>query len=121
MPARTTVPPARSIAAGTTSEKSLIAEAPKITTMSLSRASEAAASATGPISCGVRRSAVNRPPERARRASVTRSVLSRTLALTPGRTVWMTPTRIGRKALTAKISPPAQIPDTASTRSAATA
>lgn len=95
MPARTTVPPALSIAAGTTSAKSLIAEAPKITTRSLSRASEAAASATGAISCGVRRSAVNLPPERASRASVTRSVLSSTLGLMPGRTVWMTPTRTG--------------------------
>ena len=61
----------------------------------LSRASEAAASATGAISCGVRRSAVNLPPERASRASVTRSVLSSTLGLIPGSTVWMTPTRTG--------------------------
>jgi hypothetical protein len=96
MPARMTVPPARSIAAGTTSAKSLIADAPKITTMSLSRASCVAAAATGATSCGVRRSAVSRPPERARRASVTRKVLSSTLDLTPGSTVWMTPTLMGR-------------------------
>ena len=91
MPARMTSPPASRIAAGMTSSGSLIADAPNITTISLSGASDFNASATAFSSCPVRRSAVTRLPERASRASVTLTVLASTLSLTPGSTVWISP------------------------------
>ena len=113
MPARMTSPPACLIAAGMTSSESLIAEAPKTTTMSLSRASDADRLGHGAgSSCGVRRSAVTRLPERASRASVIRTRLGEHAVLDAGQHGLdeADPHRPDT-ALTAKISPPAQIVD----------
>ena len=80
MPKCSMRPPAASIAAGITSRRSAMAEAPNtITSSAPSRSTSSIALASAPCSCGTRRSATMRAPAGARRSSVTPSVLSITL------------------------------------------
>ena len=73
-----------------------MAEAPNTRTMSLCGESSSMARATSAATCGVRFSATTVLPERASLSSVTRSVLSSTLALIEGSIVWTTATDNGR-------------------------
>ena len=88
MPKCSILPPTASTAAGITSRRSAMAEAPNTITSSapaLSTASIARASAA--CSCGTRRSAIMLAPAGAIRAAVTLSVLSTTFGDRPGSSV----------------------------------
>ena len=100
MPNRSMRPPKASIAAGMTSLRSVIAEAPKTMTRSAACASRASAATSGSISWGVVSWATIWAPVGARRASSARRVFATTLSLRPGRTVETTATRNGRKGAT---------------------
>ena len=80
MPKCSTTPPAASIAAGSTSARSVIAEAPAISNTSPSLLRIRSASAA--VSCRQRASLTSRPPLAATRAAVIATVLSSTLSLT---------------------------------------
>ena len=94
-------PPTASIAAGMTSRRSVIAEAPKTIDQSASeRGAQAPARERRAV---VRRRApraTTRAPAGASRASRMRSVLSTTLGFRPGSSVETTPTRSGRNGAT---------------------
>ena len=93
MPKCSMRPPIASTAAGITSRRSAIAEAPNTTTISapaLSTSSSALASAL--VSCGTRRSATIVAPAGASRSAVTFRVFSITLSASPGSTVETMPT-----------------------------
>ena len=93
MPKCSMRPPIASSAAGITSRRSAMADAPKTMTISapcLSTSSSARASACG--SCGTRRSATIAAPAGASRSAVILSVLSITFAESPGSTVETMPT-----------------------------
>ena len=93
MPKCSIRPPTASTAAGITSRRSAMAEAPNTTTSSApSFSTSSIALASAPCSCGTRRSATIVAPAGASRSSVTRSVLSTTLAASPGSSVETTPT-----------------------------
>ena len=93
MPKCSIRPPIASTAAGITSRRSAMAEAPNTTTSSApSFRTSSTALASAPCSCGTRRSATILAPAGASRASVTRSVLSTTFAASPGSSVETTPT-----------------------------
>ena len=93
MPKCSMAPPISVIAAGMTSRRSAIAEAPNTITSSAPRPSnsliDAARSAS---SCGTRRSAMMLAPAGASRSAVTRNVLSITFGASPGSRVETTPT-----------------------------
>ncbi len=93
MPKCSILPPISVIAAGITSRRSAIAEAPNTITSSAPRPSSSlidAASAAS--SCGTRRSAMMLAPAGASRSAVTRRVLSITFGASPGSRVETTPT-----------------------------
>ena len=93
MPKCSMRPPMASTAAGITSRRSAMAEAPNTTTSSApSFSTSSTALATAPCSCGTRRSATMLAPAGASRASVTRKVFSTTLVASPGSRVETTPT-----------------------------
>ena len=102
MPKCSILPPTASTAAGITSRRSAMADAPNTTTSSAPAFSTSSiALATAPCSCGTRRSATMVAPAGASRASVTRSVFSTTLVARPGSSVETMPTfliLIGRDA-----------------------
>ena len=103
MPKCSIVPPTASTAAGMTSRRSAIAEAPNTMTSSAPcvAAPRRARSASAAVSCGTRRSATIVAPAGASRSAVTRSVFSITLSARPGSMVEITPTlrtAIGRDA-----------------------
>ncbi len=93
MPKCSMAPPISVIAAGITSRRSAIAEAPNTMTSSAPRPSNSfIAAASAVSSCGTRRSATMEAPAGASRSAVTRSVFSITLAASPGSRVETTPT-----------------------------
>ncbi len=97
MPKCSITPPTVSIAAGITSRRSAIAEAPNtITSSAPSPSSSVIAAASFLRSCGTRRSAMMVAPAGASRSAVTRSVLSTTFGESPGSRVETTPTRLIR-------------------------
>ena len=95
MPKCSIAPPISVIAAGITSRRSAIAEAPNTITSSAPRPSNSlidAASAAS--SCGTRRSAMMVAPAGASRSAVTRRVFSITFGASPGSKVETMPTRL---------------------------
>ena len=106
MPKCSTVPPAASIAAGSTSRRSVIAEAPAISRRSPPLARMRSASAV--ISWAERASLISRPPAAAMRSAVTATVLSSTDSLVPGRRVWISATSSGRYGATRTSGPPSR-------------
>ena len=105
-PRRSTVPPAVSMAAGTTSRRSTIADAPRTTrTSQPAEARPARAAATSPSSCGQRRSASRLAPMPASLSRRTEDALSSIDGREPGSTVRTSPARRGRNSAT-RTSPP---------------
>ena len=93
MPKCSTRPPIASTAAGITSRRSAMAEAPNtITSSAPSRSTSSSAFASASFSCGMRRSATIIAPAGASRSAVTRMVFSMTLVARPGSMVEITPT-----------------------------
>ena len=90
MPKCSISPPAATIAAGRTSARSVIADAPAISKRSPLLARIRSASA--PISCAQRASLISRPPLALTRSAVIATVLSSTLSLTLGSRVWISAT-----------------------------
>ena len=90
MPKCSTTPPAASIAAGSTSLRSVIAEAPAISRRSplLCRIRSARAA----VSWAERASLISRPPVARTRSAVIATVLSSTDSLTLGSRVWISAT-----------------------------
>lgn len=108
MPRCSTRPPAASSAAGMTSRRSAMAEAPKTRTRSLAGATSRSAAVSAAAAWGMRRSTVIAAPAGARRSVVTRSVLSMTLSASPGSSVEITATRRRTKGATRTSGGPAQ-------------
>ena len=104
MPKCSTLPPAASIAAGSTSRRSVIAEAPAISRRSPPLARMRSASAA--ISWGSAASLISRPPAAAMRSAVMATVLSSTDSLVPGRRVWISATSSGRYGATGPAAGP---------------
>ncbi len=101
MPKCSIVPPAATIAAGITSRRSTIAEAPCTSTMSApARRPPRCAARARPLGASQRSSPTSVQPSAVSRASVTSRVLSRMLSLRPGNRVWTSATRRGRNAAT---------------------
>ena len=95
MPKCSMAPPMPEIAAGITSRRSAMAEAPNTITSSAPSASNSLiAAASAFSSCGTRRSAMMVAPAGASRSAVTRSVLSITFDASPGSRVETMPTRL---------------------------
>ena len=83
------------IAAGITSRRSAIAEAPNtITSSAPSPSNSLIAAASAASSCGTRRSAMMVAPAGASRSAVTRRVFSTTFGASPGSKVETMPTRL---------------------------
>ena len=94
MPKCSTRPPAASIAAGITSRRSAMAEAPKTTINSASDAPSATSSCvSAPASCGTRASRTMAASAGASRSPSTSSVFLTTEGLSPGSSVETTATR----------------------------
>ena len=101
MPKCSMRPPAASIAAGITSRRSAIAEAPNtITSSAPSRSTSAIAARSLPSSCTTRRSATMLAPAGASRSCVIFRVLSITLSDRPGSNVETMPTFLTRYGAT---------------------
>ena len=95
MPKCSMAPPISVIAAGITSRRSAIAEAPNtITSSAPSPSNSLIAAASAASSCGTRRSAMMAAPAGASRSAVTRRVFSITFGASPGSRVETTPTRL---------------------------
>ncbi len=119
MPKWSMQPPAASIPAGITSRRSVIAEAPAISTISASALRAAAMAAeTASVSCGTRVSERRRLPMDSIRPRTMATVLSRTDSLRPDRRVWMRATPRARKGATRTSGPPWLASATARARSA---
>ena len=94
-------PPIVSTAAGITSRRSAIADAPNTMTSSAPAASSSSmAAANARCSCATRRSAIIVAPAGARRSCVTFSVFSMTFGASPGSRVETTPTFLMRYGAT---------------------
>ena len=95
MPKCSMTPPIPEIAAGITSRRSAIADAPNTITSSAPRPSNSLIAAdSAASSCGTRRSAMMAAPVGANRSDVTRKVFSTTFDASPGSKVETTPTRL---------------------------
>ncbi len=109
MPKCSIVPPARSIAAGMTSRRSAMAEAPAIRIISAPPAlASAMACVTASTVWPQRTSAAGSAPSDASRPFMISSVLSSTLSLRPGRRVWIKATGRFRKPATRMSGPPSR-------------
>ena len=95
MPKCSMAPPMPEIAAGITSRRSAIADAPNTITSSAPRPSNSLIAAFSAVSsCGTRRSAMMVAPAGASRSAVTRKVFSTTFGASPGSKVETMPTRL---------------------------
>ena len=95
MPKCSMAPPMPEIAAGITSRRSAIADAPNTITSSAPRPSNSLIAAFSAVSsCGTRRSAMMVAPAGASRSAVTRRVFSTTFGASPGSRVETMPTRL---------------------------
>ena len=95
MPKCSMAPPMPEIAAGITSRRSAIADAPNTITSSAPSPSNSLIAAFSAVSsCGTRRSAMMVAPAGASRSAVTRRVFSTTFDASPGSRVETMPTRL---------------------------
>src|SRR6266851_1238454 len=107
MPKCSIVPPHSLIAAGMTSRRSTIAEAPAIRIRpGFPAAASLIRAARLPTAWAQRSSPISRLPSEARRDFVTSTVLSRMLSLSPGSRVWISVASVGISGATRSSLPP---------------